>query len=165
MPLPQGLRDDDIERLAQRLRFHEAEDSLGAGIPKANDPLGIGIDDGIRRGAKQGRSEAINVEVRTHAAGSRLSKEDNFRLGRIRSASVVLSSTARNAASASPSTPCRTQPGWMTQASPAPKQGATAKSGSVRRRTTPMLIVSGGRPSRRPPRCPRTVAISPASAA
>src|ERR1700722_8009767 len=146
MSLSLRLRDDDIERLSQRLGRQVTEDPLSASVPETDQTLRVGVYHGVRRFVQQRGGVAVDLEVRAHGTCSRLSRADSFRRGRTRSASVVLSSTAKNASKAMPRTPCRTQPGSMAQALPAPKQGAMAKSGSVRRTTAPILMVSAGRP-------------------
>jgi hypothetical protein len=42
------LRDDQVEALAKRFLGRVSEDSLGTGVPQADDAVAIGHDDGVR---------------------------------------------------------------------------------------------------------------------
>jgi hypothetical protein len=55
------LRDDDVERLAERFRFREAEDALGAFVPEADHTLRVGVDDGIGRLLRERAVEALAI--------------------------------------------------------------------------------------------------------
>src|SRR5579875_2501889 len=70
MALAQVLRDDDIERLADRLAGLEAEDACGAGVPEADDAAGVSIDDGIGGVLHEIAAEAVDIEIAgvVHAA-------------------------------------------------------------------------------------------------
>jgi hypothetical protein len=60
-----------IERLAQRFRLAEAENSFRAMIPKANHTLGVSIDNPIiRRFSSQGQTEFLEIDTnaRGHSA-------------------------------------------------------------------------------------------------
>jgi hypothetical protein len=50
----QALRDDEIQRLPQRLAGVVAEDPFGPGVPHPDDPFAVGCHDRIRGGRKNG---------------------------------------------------------------------------------------------------------------
>jgi hypothetical protein len=47
MALPQSLRDDQLKRAPNRLLAGMPEDSLGPEIPKPNDAIAVGRDNGV----------------------------------------------------------------------------------------------------------------------
>jgi hypothetical protein len=63
VPRPQILRDDEIERASERLGFRKAEDTFGPLVPEADRPLRVGIDDRVRRLAREGLAEVSDVDV------------------------------------------------------------------------------------------------------
>jgi hypothetical protein len=47
MPIPQTFRDNEIKRMTDCISGGMAENSLGTGIPKADDAIAIGRNDCI----------------------------------------------------------------------------------------------------------------------
>ena len=63
MPGAQPFRDDDVERLADRLGFGKAENTGRAAVPEADRAPGIGIDDRVRHAGDETLGELLRVEI------------------------------------------------------------------------------------------------------
>src|SRR5690606_35604045 len=64
VPRPQVFRDDDVERLPDRLVRREAEDPFASGIPHADDALVVGEQDAVGYLGEEGLIEVRNSEHR-----------------------------------------------------------------------------------------------------
>src|SRR6185369_5776369 len=80
MALAQPLRNDEIERAAERFCFRVAENSPGGGVPENDGPVSVGRDDCVAGNAQELRG----VEMNCHEEKSALSTFDRGYGGKCR---------------------------------------------------------------------------------